>query len=112
MPWSATFDDPIDLPDGRKLRTLNDAAEHIMLLSDAEHRAPEWQLAMEALILIAEGGGPTMLARIGVMSALNRHVVVPLNPGAKTHHWGKRKLEARRVRITARIRNGRARNES
>ena len=93
MPWSATFDDPINLPDGRNLRTLNDAAEHIMQLSDAEHRAPEWQLAMEALILIAEGGGPTMLARIGVMSALNRHVVVPLNPGAKTHHWGKRKLK-------------------
>jgi hypothetical protein len=47
MPWSATFDDPIDLPDGRKLRTLNDAAEHIMQLSDTEHRAPEWQLSIE-----------------------------------------------------------------
>ena len=28
---------------------------------------------MEALILVAENGGPTMLARIGVMRALNRH---------------------------------------
>ena len=27
---------------------------------------------MEALILVAENGGPTMLARIGVMRALNR----------------------------------------
>jgi hypothetical protein len=25
----------------------------------------EWQVAMEALILVAENGGPTMLARIG-----------------------------------------------
>jgi hypothetical protein len=28
---------------------------------------------MEALILVAERGGPTMLARIGVLRALNRH---------------------------------------
>ena len=41
----------------------------------AEHDAPEWQAAMEALLLVAERGGPTMLARIGVMQALNRHVV-------------------------------------
>jgi hypothetical protein len=30
---------------------------------------------MKALILVAERGGPTMLARIGVMQALNRHEV-------------------------------------
>jgi len=36
-------------------------------------RPPEWQTAMEALILIATHGGPTMWARIGVMKALNRH---------------------------------------
>ena len=29
---------------------------------------------MEALLLVAESGGPTMFARIGVMRALNRHV--------------------------------------
>jgi hypothetical protein len=29
---------------------------------------------MEALILVATLGGPTMFARIGVMRALNRHV--------------------------------------
>jgi hypothetical protein len=27
----------------------------------------------EALILVAERGGPTMLARIGVLRVLNRH---------------------------------------
>ena len=27
---------------------------------------------MQALILVAEGGGPTMFARIGIMRALNR----------------------------------------
>jgi len=29
-----------------------------------EHMAPEWQAAMEALILVATLGGPTMFARI------------------------------------------------
>jgi hypothetical protein len=49
---------------------LKDAANHITKLSKAEHSAPEWQAAMEALILVAETDGPTMLARIGVMRAL------------------------------------------
>jgi hypothetical protein len=48
---------------------------------------------MEALILVAETGGPTMLARIGVMRALNRHVERVFNPELKSHHWGKRKLK-------------------
>ena len=47
---------------------------------------------MEALILVATLGGPTMFARIGVMRALNRHVERVFNPDRKDHHWGKRKL--------------------
>jgi len=35
---------------------------------------------MEALILVAENGDPTMLARIGVMRASNRHAT-PLEEG-------------------------------
>ena len=93
MPWSALFEDPIPLPDGRQLLTLRDAANHIMKLSKAEHSAPEWQAAMEALILVAETGGPTMLARIGVMRALNRHVERVFDSERKGSHWGKRKLK-------------------
>jgi hypothetical protein len=47
---------------------------------------------MEALILVAENGGPTMLARIGVMRALNRDIERPIEPTRKPTHWGKRKL--------------------
>jgi hypothetical protein len=47
---------------------------------------------MEALILVATSGGPTMLARIGVMRALNRHVERLFNPPRKDHHWGHRRL--------------------
>jgi hypothetical protein len=78
--WSRKFDDPILLPKGRKLVTLIDAGDYITKLPKAEHIAPEWQAAMEALILVATHGGPTMFARIGVMRALNRHVVREFNP--------------------------------
>jgi hypothetical protein len=80
------------LPNGRKLVTLKDAGAYTKL-PKAEHDAPEWQAAMEALILIAEHGGPTMLARIGVMRALNRHVEQLFNSSRKEPHWGKRKLK-------------------
>lgn len=93
MPWSVPFDEPIELPKGRKLATLKNAAAYIMNLPKAEHTAPEWQAAMEALILVAEIGGPTMFARIGVMRALNRHRERVFNPDRKDHHWGKRKLK-------------------
>jgi hypothetical protein len=62
-------------------------------LPKAEYTAPEWQAAMEALILVADLGGPTMFARIGVMKALNRHVERVFNPDRKDTHWGKRKLK-------------------
>ena len=61
------------LPNGRKLVTLRDAATFITKLPKAEYDAPEWQAAIEALILVVELGGPTMFARIGIMRALNRH---------------------------------------
>jgi hypothetical protein len=48
---------------------------------------------MEALILVATLGGPTMMARIGIMQALNRNVVSEFNSDRKETHWGKRKLK-------------------
>jgi len=90
------FDDPIPLPRGRQIVTLEDAGKFITRLPNAEHEAAEWQAAMEALILVAESGGPTMFARIGVMRALNRHIERVFNPDRKDHHWGKRKLARER----------------
>ena len=90
--WSRSFDETIPLPRGRQLVTLKDAGSYITKLPKAEHTAPEWQAAMEALILVATRGGPTMLARIGVMRALNRHVERVFNPSRKDPHWGRRKL--------------------
>jgi hypothetical protein len=67
--WSRHFDEPIPLPGGRELVTLKDAGTYITKLPKAEHEAPEWQAAAQALLLVAERGGPTMLARIGMMRA-------------------------------------------
>jgi hypothetical protein len=55
----------------RKIRHLT-PAHYIAALPKAEHAAPEWQAAIEALILVVDLGGPTMFARIGVMRAFNR----------------------------------------
>jgi hypothetical protein len=80
------------LPRGRQLVTLEDAAEYIQKLPEAEQLLEEWQAAVEAQLLVVELNGPTMMARIGVMRALNRHHVREFNPDRKPHQWGKRKL--------------------
>jgi hypothetical protein len=90
--WQRKFEDPISLPGGRTLVMLRDAADYITSLPKKESALPEWQTAIEALMLVSRGG-PTMMARIGVMKALNRHVVREFNPDRKDQHWGKRKLK-------------------
>jgi hypothetical protein len=39
-------------------------------------------------MLVADRGGPTMFARIGVMRALNRHVERVFDPSRKEKRWG------------------------
>ena len=93
MPWSSPFDDPISLPKGRQIETLEQAARYIQKLPKAEQTAPEWQAATEALILAAEDRGPLMHARVGMLRALNRNVVREFRTSHKEPHWGKRKLK-------------------
>ena len=62
----------------------------IAKLPKAEHDAPEWQAAMEALLLVADLGGPTMFAQIGVIGRLIvtstacsiRRARIPIGDGA------------------------------
>jgi hypothetical protein len=86
--WSRAFDDPIDQPRERQLVTLEDTGNYITELPKAEHSAPERQDAMEAPMLVATRGGPTMLARIGV---IHRNVERVFNPDRERHALGKRK---------------------
>jgi hypothetical protein len=46
----------------------------------------------DASKLVVEHNGPTMMARIGVMRALNRNVERGFDPARKDPHWGRRKL--------------------
>ena len=72
MPWSTPFDEPIPLRGGRKLATLQQAADHIMKLPESAQHRECWQIAVENLINAAEtGGGWMMFARIAMMRALN-----------------------------------------
>ena len=91
--WARPFDDPVLLPDGRELVTLRDAGDYITSLPKAEQNLDAWQAAVEALLLVVELNGPTMMARIGMLRALNRHVQREINSSRKDTHWGKRKLK-------------------
>lgn len=93
MSWSRSFRDPIVLPDGRILKTLQDAGEYIAALPKKEHDLPEWQTAIEALLLVVEGG-PPMFARMAFMKALNRdRPAAPFTRKIKDRPW----MSGRRV---------------
>jgi hypothetical protein len=72
--------------------TLKDAADYITKLPKEESDLAQWQVAIEPLMLCG-GGGHTMMARIGVMKALNRNVERAFNSDRKETRWGKRKLK-------------------
>jgi NADPH:quinone reductase-like Zn-dependent oxidoreductase len=82
----------VGIAGGGDLKTLRNAGHYISRLPKRQHDAPEWQAAIETLMLVVETGGPTMMARIGIMRALNRHVERVFSPDRKDHHWGRRKL--------------------
>ena len=72
MPWSTPFDEPIALKGGRKLATLQQAADYVMKLPETAQQQQRWQTAVENLIHAAEtGGGWLMFARIAMLRALN-----------------------------------------
>jgi hypothetical protein len=68
--WQRKFEEPIPLPDGRKLIRLRDAANYIIDLPTETVRLPDWQLAIEALSLVSESG-PATAARLAFLKALN-----------------------------------------
>jgi hypothetical protein len=72
MPWSTPFDDPIDLPDGRKMVTLGNAASYIAELPEAEQQAEEWQTAARCLIDSARGSNLMTHARIAMLRGLSK----------------------------------------
>lgn len=82
--WGRPFEEPIEVDGREPLRTLREAGEYIAGLPKAQQQLPHWLAATEALMLVAERGGPTMFARIGMMRALNHGKPIPdLEPRRK-----------------------------
>jgi hypothetical protein len=96
MPWSRPFDKPIQLPQGKKLVTLKDAAAYILKLPKSEQQSPEWQAAAEAVMMAAEDRGPLMHAHVGMMLALHGATPIPEYNPAKVK-IGTAEIEAGRV---------------
>jgi hypothetical protein len=72
--WSLQFDEPILLTKGKLVRTLRDAADHVVALPKAKSALPHWQLAVGCLMAAAEKRGPMMMARVAVVKALGHDI--------------------------------------
>ena len=70
MSWQQFFRDPIELPDGRVLRSLHDVGEFIQMLPKATQDRPQWQAVVRTLIRVVEHDGDTRPVRIGILRAL------------------------------------------
>jgi hypothetical protein len=92
--WRKKFDDPIVLPDGKKLVTLRDAVHHLAAtVPNRERDHPAVLNAADHLTGAAEQGYPLFFARAATLQAIHRSKGRVFNPDRKEHHWGKRKLK-------------------
>ena len=93
-PAQSCLDEPIKLPDGKKLITLADVIAWLAKeVPKSEHRMKQVQAAAHCVTEAAENDGPLLFARIGMMQAINRHKLEKFDPKRKSPHWGKRKLK-------------------
>ncbi len=95
--WQRRFDDPISLPRGRQLVTLEDAAAYIMKLPKAEQDLEEWQTAVACLIGAAEGRDFLMHSRIGMAEGVEPEHRKGVQSRSKRHALGKTEAGARSV---------------
>lgn len=95
MPARKRFEPPIPVPKGKPLLTIGDAVKYIEKLPKSEQSAEEWEDAMRALLVVIEGNGPAMFARMGIMRALLRNEPPVVQPRMKRERpWMKRKARA------------------
>ena len=94
MPWSARFEEPIELPDGTSLRALRDAIKYLgKTVPKAEHDHPAVLTPATILTQAAEGGPAWMMfARSATLKAIYRNRPPrAFNSDRKKTHWGKLK---------------------
>jgi hypothetical protein len=90
---STLFYEPIPLPDGSQLLTLEDAANHIQKLPKATQDLHVWQFAVEMLINAADQGWPLMMAHIAILKGAWAWEGGRLGAEAEGDALGKRKLK-------------------
>lgn len=73
MAWSDRFEDPVP-----GFTSLRDAATFIQKLPKSKQQLPHWQAAIEALIMAAEGRGPLLHARVGMLRAIHHGKPAPV----------------------------------
>ena len=94
MSWSRRFEEPIELPDGRKLKTLAEAMAWLAKeVPKSEHKMEKVQTAAHLVTRAAEHGGPMIFAQMGMLQAIHRHHKRVFNTDRKDPHWGKRRLK-------------------
>ena len=92
--WSRRFDEPIELPGGRKLKTLAEAMAWLAKeIPKSEHKMEKVQNAAHCMTQAAEHGGPMIFAQMGMLQAVHRHRQRVFNSDRKDPHWGRRKLK-------------------
>jgi hypothetical protein len=92
--WSRRFEESIELPDGRKLKTLAEAMAWLAKeVPRSEHKMEKVQTAAHCVTQAAEHGKPMIFAQIGMLQAIYRHHKREFNPDRKDRQWGKRKLK-------------------
>ena len=72
MSWNLPFSEPIVMPDGSELATLQDAYDHLNKFPKFQQDAKEWKAAAHYLIEAAEQGGAVAFARIGMLRAMKQ----------------------------------------
>jgi hypothetical protein len=83
--WKRRFDEPIKLPNGRKLVTLKDAIAWLAKeVPQSEHGMKQVQAAAHCVTEAAENDGPMMFARMGMLQAINRHRPEEFDPKRKS----------------------------
>jgi hypothetical protein len=94
VPWTTLFYESIPLPDGSPLLTLQDAAQYIQKLPQAEQDLHTWQFAVEMLNNAADNGWPLMMAHIAILRALGHGKPEP----ERKSRGGRRHIGASRSR--------------
>jgi len=82
--WSRRFEEPIELPDGRKLKTLAEAMAWLAKeIPKSEHKMEKVQNAAHFVTRAAEHNGPMIFAQMGMLQAIHRRRQRVFNPDRK-----------------------------